>query len=126
MPLASSRKSLLHSATLVIIALHAAYRAYRTHVALKGPDPRLPDAFFGQYTHDQLFFMNNAHMWCQVPPTPEEYQDDILGSEHSPSLYRVWGTIQNFPAFRAAFNCPVGSAFAPANYCKVWVQDDPY
>lgn len=43
--------------------IHSAFRAYRTHIQLDGPDPTLPDAVFGQFTHDQLFFLN----YGQVP-----------------------------------------------------------
>uniref|UniRef100_A0A0N5A694 alanine--glyoxylate transaminase n=1 Tax=Parastrongyloides trichosuri TaxID=131310 RepID=A0A0N5A694_PARTI len=98
--------------------IHAGWRAYRNHIALNGPDPRLPDRLLSQYTHDQLYFLAFAQVWCQQPPTAAALQKQILSDVHSPSEYRIWGTLQNFPAFRTAFNCPAGSAYGPVDHCK--------
>lgn len=108
--------------------IHASWRAYKTWVGLNGPDPRMP-AMQGMnsFTHDQLFFLNFARVWCRAPPPNYKIQKQLLNDPHSPARYRVFGTIQNFPAFRTAFNCPVAAgSYAPPNgfHCNVWVGDN--
>jgi membrane metallo-endopeptidase-like protein 1 len=104
--------------------IHAAFRAYRNHVAMYGPDPRLPDALIGQFNHDQLFFLSFAQVWCSAHRSDAAIYKQLLVDPHSPYNYRVWGSIQNYPAFQSAFNCPLGTAYAPNQRCNVWVLDN--
>ncbi|XGW29389.1 hypothetical protein V3C99_008868 [Haemonchus contortus] len=102
--------------------IHAAYRAYRNFINLYGPDPQLPDDVLQEFTADQLFFLAFSQVWCQTPPPASVMERQILVDPHSPSQYRVWGTIQNFPAFKDAFHCQ-STAYAPDKHCDVWVSD---
>ncbi|VDK17426.1 unnamed protein product [Anisakis simplex] len=101
--------------------IHAAWRAYKDHISQYGPDPQLPDPLYGDFTNDQLYFMSFAQVWCETPRSIDAQYRQIMTDPHSPSRYRVFGTIQNFPGFREAFNCPLGSAYGPKEHCSVWV-----
>lgn len=45
-----------------------------------------------------------------------------LVAEAAPDRWRVFGAFRSLPAFGAAFNCPVGSVYAPPaqERCAVW------
>ncbi|CAD5223636.1 unnamed protein product [Bursaphelenchus okinawaensis] len=95
--------------------IRAAYNAFKSEQSLYGQDLQIPGAPFNHLNQDQLFFSGFAHLMCSNNPKPS-YSYDV----HSPWLYRAWGTLQNFPAFRTAYNCPAGSEYSPVEHCNVW------
>ncbi|KAF8354086.1 hypothetical protein PRIPAC_95709 [Pristionchus pacificus] len=101
--------------------IQAAYKALKAYESLKGADPRLP-GFGSSFSSDQLFFLTFGQTWCDKEQSEDSFKKQIAGDVHSPAIYRVLGTIQNFPAFRNAFNCPVGKKYTPADHCDVWTS----
>ncbi|GMS95257.1 hypothetical protein PENTCL1PPCAC_17432, partial [Pristionchus entomophagus] len=102
--------------------IQAAYKAFKAYEALNGPDPLLLGDS-SSFNADQLFFIGFAQVWCQYPPSAASLLNQILRDPHSPSLYRVLGTVQNIPAFQKAFNCPAGATYAPVDHCNVWTSE---
>lgn len=70
-------------------------------------------------SHDQLFFLNYAQIWCGTM-RPEDALTKIRSSVHSPGPIRVLGPLSNSPEFAAAYQCPVGSPMNPRRKCSVW------
>ncbi|MFH4973538.1 hypothetical protein AB6A40_000247 [Gnathostoma spinigerum] len=102
--------------------IRAAFKGYREHVSLNGPDPQLPGRLMSRFSHDQLFFLSFARVWCEKPYSHRQPYQELMVDPHTPAKYRVFGAIQNFPEFRAAFNCPAGSKYGPepGKFCPVW------
>nr|XP_056721305.1 membrane metallo-endopeptidase-like 1 [Euleptes europaea] len=93
-----------------------AYKAYLKWVAREGKEPSLPGL---DLTHEQLFFLNFAQVWCGSY-RPEYASQSIKTDVHSPLKYRVMGSLQNFEAFSEAFHCKGGTAMHPIEKCRVW------
>ncbi|XP_022336609.2 membrane metallo-endopeptidase-like 1 [Crassostrea virginica] len=93
------------------------YRAYRNFVASRGREEApLPGL---NITHDQLFFINFAQIRCTITSKKNEV-NRLMTGPHSPSRFRVTGTLQNLPVFSAAFHCPEGSYMNPPDKCRIW------
>uniref|UniRef100_A0A915PRS5 Uncharacterized protein n=1 Tax=Setaria digitata TaxID=48799 RepID=A0A915PRS5_9BILA len=97
--------------------LKQAYRAYKKYTH-KHPQqlPLLPGV---NLTHDQLFFLNYAQIWCGTMNDKEAVRK-LRTSEHSPGPIRVKGPLSNSEDFAKAYNCPPGSPMNPRHKCRVW------
>uniref|UniRef100_A0A8D8A0M2 Neprilysin n=3 Tax=Culex pipiens TaxID=7175 RepID=A0A8D8A0M2_CULPI len=94
-----------------------ALRAYQAFVKRHGPEPTLPG--FDDFSHEQLFFISFANLWCSTL-TPGRAKALLSGDAHSPGMFRVRGTVSNMPEFSEAFRCAPGTAMNPARKCRVW------
>ncbi|KAG8184801.1 hypothetical protein JTE90_001499 [Oedothorax gibbosus] len=96
--------------------LKQAYRAYKKWVTRHGEEPLLPGL---NLTHDQLFFLNYAQIWCGSM-RPEDALSKVRSSVHSPGPIRVLGPLSNSYDFARTYNCPAGSRMNPNKKCSVW------
>lgn len=96
--------------------LKQAFRAYKKWVAKHGEEAALPGL---NLTHDQLFFLNYAQIWCGSM-RPEDALTKIRSSVHSPGPIRVLGPLSNSKDFAKAYNCPLNSLMNPERKCSVW------
>ncbi len=71
------------------------------------------------YSTNQLFFIGFAQVWCSVN-TPEALKLQLRNDPHTPSEYRVIGTLSNTAEFSNAFRCPPGSPMNPVKKCAIW------
>ncbi|OXA38981.1 endothelin-converting enzyme homolog [Folsomia candida] len=69
------------------------------------------------FSHDQMFFLSFAHMWCVNGPD-EWLADELESSSHTPGIYRVLGSLQNSDDFAKSWSCPVGSGMNPVDKCN--------
>ncbi|XP_017870344.1 PREDICTED: neprilysin-2 isoform X2 [Drosophila arizonae] len=96
--------------------LKQSFRAYKKWERLNGREQQLPAL---NMTHDQLFFLNYAQIWCGSM-RPEDALTKIRSSVHSPGFVRVLGPLSNSRDFANAYNCAVGTTMNPAKKCSVW------
>ncbi|KAJ8391177.1 hypothetical protein AAFF_G00096060 [Aldrovandia affinis] len=96
--------------------LKAAYKAYENWVRKNGEEPLLPAVTM---TNRQLFFVGFAQVWCSVR-TPESSHEGVITDPHSPSRFRVIGTISNSREFSKHFNCKADAPMNPKRKCELW------
>uniref|UniRef100_A0A8K9V2N0 Neprilysin n=1 Tax=Oncorhynchus mykiss TaxID=8022 RepID=A0A8K9V2N0_ONCMY len=96
--------------------IRQSYQAYLNYVEKNGNEPLLPGI---NLNHQQLFFVNFAQVWCGTH-RPEQAVNSIKVDVHSPGKFRILGSLQNFPEFAKAFNCPKNSYMVPDKTCQVW------
>ncbi|KAL3862599.1 hypothetical protein ACJMK2_008556 [Sinanodonta woodiana] len=94
-----------------------AFRAYKKLVKKLGAEEQLLPGL--NYTHEQLFFINSAQVWCQNIRPQEEIRL-IRTDPHSLAYFRVIGPLQNSAEFSEVFKCQVGSRMNPQTKCTIW------
>ncbi|XP_046396781.1 neprilysin-4-like [Ischnura elegans] len=97
--------------------LREALRAYRKFRERNPQEPLLPG--LAEYSHDQLFFLGFAHMWCGHA-TNGALRSRVVNGVHAPNRFRVIGTLSNMKEFSEAWGCPAGSPMNPPNKCILW------
>uniref|UniRef100_A0A6Q2YDU0 Endothelin-converting enzyme 1 n=1 Tax=Esox lucius TaxID=8010 RepID=A0A6Q2YDU0_ESOLU len=96
--------------------LKAAYKAYVKWIAKNGEEASLPAM---EMTNHQLFFVGFAQVWCSVR-TPESSHEGVITDPHSPSRYRVIGTVSNSHEFSEHFGCKANAPMNPTHKCDLW------
>uniref|UniRef100_A0A3Q2QLL8 Endothelin-converting enzyme 1 n=1 Tax=Fundulus heteroclitus TaxID=8078 RepID=A0A3Q2QLL8_FUNHE len=96
--------------------LKAAYKAYVNWIKNNGEEAMLPA--LGMTNH-QLFFVGFAQVWCAVR-TPESSHEGLITDPHSPSRFRVIGTISNSREFSKHFGCKADAPMNPKHKCELW------
>ncbi|KAL7744832.1 hypothetical protein ACLKA6_007124 [Drosophila palustris] len=97
--------------------LKAAYHAYlRTKLTTDADVLKLPGL---NLTHPQLFFVSFAQVWCSST-TDETNLLQMEKDPHSPSQFRVIGTLSNMKEFAEVFQCKPGKRMNPTKKCEVW------
>ena len=93
--------------------LRIAYMALLNTFAGKEPAP------VDGLSAEQRFFLGWANVWCQNR-TDAISRMLVTIDPHSPSKYRVNGTVSNMPEFREAYHCPATAPMVNQNACRVW------
>ncbi|KAH8343968.1 hypothetical protein KR084_002815 [Drosophila pseudotakahashii] len=92
------------------------YIAYQRWVEKNGPEPKLPGL---DYTPEQMFWLAAGQTWC-AKYRKESLKMRITTGVHSPSEFRVLGSLSNMKDFAKDFQCPEGSPMNPVQKCEVW------
>ncbi|KAG6917789.1 hypothetical protein DXG01_001061 [Tephrocybe rancida] len=99
-----------------------AYRAWKNQYdtsSQAGDESLLPGLSF--IDREQLFFISFARIWARAMKTAAAVQR-IRTDPHSPSRFRVDGTVFNIPEFARAFNCSKKAKLNPPaeTQCRFW------
>jgi putative endopeptidase len=93
--------------------LRIAYMALLSTFA--GKEPAAVDGL----TAEQRFFLGWANVWCQN--RTDAFSRMLVAIDpHSPSKYRVNGSLSNMPEFREAYHCAATAPMVNQNACRVW------
>lgn len=92
-----------------------AYDAYQLYEERHGE----PEPLVEGMTNDQLFFVAQAQVWCQLA-SEEMERMQVTTDPHSPARFRVLGPLTNNVSFAEAFTCEEGTPMNPVEKCEVW------
>jgi len=93
--------------------MRIAYMAMLNTFAGKEPAP------IDGLTAEQRFFLGWANVWCQNR-TDAFSRMLVTVDPHSPTRYRVNGTVSNMPEFREAYHCSATAPMVNQKACRVW------
>lgn len=96
--------------------LKAAYYAYNTLLSRIGSEKSLPGLY---YNEKQMFWISFASVWCRKQ-TYESIQYTMKHSVHTPSQFRVIGSLSNLEEFSDDFKCKLNSTMNPTTRCFLW------
>ncbi|XP_057375648.1 membrane metallo-endopeptidase-like 1 isoform X2 [Daphnia carinata] len=99
------------------VGLREAFRAYKHYVARNGPENLLPG--LERYTPEQIFFLSFANVECSNG-SPASLEYHVRFDVHTPSRYRIIGSLSNSDDFSQHYKCTPGSPMNPSNKCTVW------
>nr|XP_050867273.1 neprilysin-4-like isoform X1 [Vespula vulgaris]XP_050867274.1 neprilysin-4-like isoform X1 [Vespula vulgaris] len=97
--------------------IREAYRAYQRLKARNSHQQALPG--LSEYTHEQLFFLGFAQVWCGNY-TNGALKSKLIEGVHAPNHYRVIGTLSNNAEFANAWKCSTNSRMNPEHKCILW------
>ncbi len=96
--------------------LRVAYMALLDLLSTKPASARQP---IDGFTPEQRFFLGWSQIWC-ANATDQVLRLQVQTDPHSPSEFRVNGSVSNFDQFQQAFACKAGQPMVRANACRVW------
>ncbi|KAL5014567.1 hypothetical protein ScPMuIL_008837 [Solemya velum] len=97
--------------------LKMSFQAYQKWLSQNGgTDTILPGL---NLTHNQLFFVNFAQLWCALT-RKEHLINALISDSHSPGKVRTIVTLRNSKEFSKVFQCKVGSKMNPIRKCSIY------
>lgn len=96
--------------------LHTAYYAYNKLLKRIGSEKSLPGL---PYNERQMFWISFASVWCKKQ-TEDSIQYAMKHNVHTPSQFRVIGSLSNMKEFSRDFNCKLNTTMHPESRCSLW------
>ncbi|XP_043465937.1 neprilysin-2-like isoform X2 [Leptopilina heterotoma] len=93
------------------VGVKVAYSTYEKYMRTHEPDLLLPGVNFSQR---QLFWISYAQAFCEEASYNNHLKIYQSGT-HSPSKFRVLGSLANSPEFASDFQCALGTKMNPEN-----------